>query len=167
MDKHFCVGAFCFRLVCERDIDIPENFLLFENPGHNSLELTYHMTIADSFPSVDGTIRARRSDLIVYGTDAGEARLIGIKGQAKPYALYRELYDMEAEIFLAAEAVADLRFDPVFTSLFALERQMIRWDSMNPALCVHKVSWESNPVFCSIRDRKVYAGRTVGKIPGK
>lgn len=130
MDKHFCVGAFCFRLVCERDIDIPENFLLFENPGHNSSELTYHMTIADSIPYVDGTIRARRSDLIVYGTGAGEARLIGIKGQAKPYALYRELSDMEAEIFLVAKAVDSLRFDPVFTSLFALERQMIRRDSM-------------------------------------
>lgn len=130
MDKHFCVGAFCFRLVCERDIDIPENFLLFENPGHNSSELTYQMTIADSFPSVDGTIRARRSDLIVYGTDTGEARLIGIKGQAKPYALYRELSDMEAEIFLASDALDSLRFAPVITSLFALERQMIQRDSL-------------------------------------
>ena len=130
MDKHFCVGAFCFRLVCEREIDIPHNFLLFESLGYNSSEFTYHITIADHFLSVDGAILARRPDLIVYGTDTREARLIGIKGQAKPYALYRELSDMEAEIFLAAEAVADLRFDPVFTSLFALERQMIRRDSL-------------------------------------
>ena len=66
----------------------------------------------------------------MYGTDAGEARLIGIKGQPAPYALYRELSGQEAEVHLAAEAVDDLRFDPVFTSLFALERQMIRRDSM-------------------------------------
>lgn len=130
MDKQFCVGSFCFRLVCEREIDIPHNFLLFESPGYNSSEFTYHMTVADSFPSADGLILARRLDLIVYGTDTGEARLIGIKGQEKPYAFYRELSEEGAEILLAAEALDDLRFDPVFTSLFALERQMIRRDSM-------------------------------------
>ena len=130
MDKHFCVGAFCFRLVCEREIDIPHNFSLFESFSYNSSEFTYHMTIADHFPSVVGVILARRPDLIVYGMDTGEARLIGIKGQVKPYAFYRELSEQGAEIFLAAEAVDSLRFDPVFTSLFALERQMIRRDSL-------------------------------------
>ena len=130
MDKHFCVGSFRFRLVCEREIDIPHNFSLFESFSYNSSEFTYHMTIADHFSSVDGEILARRSDLIVYETNTGEARLIGIKGQSTPYALYRELSDQEAKIILAAEAVDNLRFDPVFTSLFALERQMIRRDSM-------------------------------------
>ena len=130
MDKHFCVGSFRFRLVCEREIDIPHNFSLFESSSHNFSEFTYHMTIADYVPSVERTILARRPDLTVYGTDTGEARLIGIKGQSKPYALYRELSGQEAEVHLAAEAVDDLRFDPVFTSLFALERQMIRRDSM-------------------------------------
>ena len=130
MDKHFCVGYFRFRLVCEREIDIPHNFSLFESSSYNSSEFTYHMTIADHFPSVVGVILARRPDLIVYGMDTGEARLIGIKGQVKPYAFYRELSEQGAEIFLAAEAVDSLRFDPVFTSLFALERQMIRRDSL-------------------------------------
>lgn len=130
MDKHFCVGSFRFRLVCEREIDIPHNFSLFENSSHNSSEFTYHMTIADYFPSVVGTILARRLDLTVYETDTGETRLIGIKGQPAPYALYRELSNQKVEVHLAAEAVDDLRFDPVFTSLFALERQMIRRDSM-------------------------------------
>lgn len=132
MVKHFCIGSFRFWLVCDREIDIPHNFLLFESPGHNSSEFTYHMTVADQFPAVDEAILARRPDLTVYGTDIRETRLIGIKGkgQSKPYALYHELSDMGAKIFLAVEAVADLRFDPVFTSLFALERQMIRRDSL-------------------------------------
>lgn len=130
MDKIFQIGSFCFHLICDENICIPEHFLQFEVKNPRRSENTYHLATAFRLPAVREKILAKRSDLIVYGTDAGEARLIGIKGQVKPYALYRELSDQEAEIFLVADALADLRFDPVFTSLFALERQMIRWDSM-------------------------------------
>ena len=130
MDKCFQIGAFIFYLFYDGNIRIPEHFLKFEKKGYREPGYTYHLTITNQIPVLNDKKLARRPDLTVYGTDAGEARLIGIKGQTKPYAFYRELSDMEAEIFLAAEAVADLRFDPVFTSLFALERQMIRWESM-------------------------------------
>lgn len=130
MDKCFQIGAFIFYLFYDGNIRIPEHFLKFEKKGYREPGYTYHLTITNQIPVLNDKKLARRPDLTVYGTDAGEARLIGIKGQTKPYAFYRELSDMEAEIFLAAEAVADLRFDPVFTSLFALERQMIQWDSM-------------------------------------
>lgn len=130
MDKCFQIGAFIFYLFYDGNIRIPEHFLKFEKKGYRELGYTYHLTITNQIPVLNDKKLARRPDLTVYGTDAGEARLIGIKGQAKPYALYRELSDMEAEIFLVADALDNLRFDPVFTSLFALERQMIRWDSM-------------------------------------
>lgn len=130
MDKCFQIGAFIFYLFYDGNIRIPEHFLKFEKKGYRELRYTYHLTITNQIPVLNDKKLARRPDLTVYGTDAGEARLIGIKGQAKPYALYRELSDMEAEIFLVADALDNLRFDPVFTSLFALERQMIRWDSM-------------------------------------
>lgn len=130
MDKIFQIGSFCFHLICDENICIPEHFLQFEVKNPRRSENTYHLATAFRLPAVREKILVRRSDLIVYGTDAGEARLIGIKGQPAPYALYRELSGQEAEVHLAAEAVDDLRFDPVFTSLFALERQMIRRDSM-------------------------------------
>ena len=130
MDKTFQIGSFCFHLICDENICIPEHFLQFEVKNPRRSENTYHLATAFRLPAVSEKILVRRSDLIVYGTDAGETRLIGIKGQSTPYALYRELSDQEAEIYLAAEAVDNLRFDPVFTSLFALERQMIRRDSM-------------------------------------
>lgn len=130
MDKIFQIGSFCFHLICDENICIPEHFLQFEVKNPRRSENTYHLATAFRLPAVREKILVRRSDLIVYGTDAGEARLIGIKGQVKPYALYRELSDQEAEIFLVADALDNLRFDPVFTSLFALERQMIQWDSM-------------------------------------
>lgn len=130
MDKCFQIGAFTFYLFYDENISIPEHFLQFERKGCVEPGYTYHLTITNQLPVLNDKKLARRPDLTVYGTDTGEARLIGIKGQPAPYALYRELSGQEAEVHLAAEAVDDLRFDPVFTSLFALERQMIRRDSM-------------------------------------
>lgn len=130
MDKCFQIGAFIFYLFYDENICIPEHFLKFEKKGYGEPGYTYHLTVTNQLTVLNDKKLASRPDLTVYGTDTGEARLIGIKGQSKPYALYRELSDMEAEIFLAADALDNLRFDPVFTSLFALERQMIRWDSM-------------------------------------
>lgn len=130
MDKHFQIGEFCFRLICERNICIPDNFLLFEVSQYNTSEFIYHLKVIDCFPSVKGKTQAIRSDLSVYETDTGEVRLIGIKGQNTPYALYREVSSQEAEILLASDAMNSLCYDPVFVSLFALERPMVWKDSM-------------------------------------
>lgn len=130
MDKHFQIGEFCFRLICERNICIPDNFLLFEVPQYNTSEYIYHLKVTDCFPSVNGRTQAIRSDLSVYETDTGEVRLIGIKGQNTPYALYRELSGQEAEILFASDAINSLCYDPVFVSLFALERHMVWKNSM-------------------------------------
>lgn len=130
MYKYFRIGVFCFRFICEKDIEIPDNFLLFEVSQHNSVEFTYYLKIVEQLLPVNGKIQARRSDLTVYETEAGEARLIGIKGQDDPYALYCEISSQEAEIYLVANAIESLHYDSVFVSLFALERQVIRRESM-------------------------------------
>lgn len=75
MDKHFQIGEFCFRLICERNICIPDNFLLFEVLQYNTSEFIYHLKVTDCFPSVNGKTKAIRSDLSVYEADAGEVRL--------------------------------------------------------------------------------------------
>lgn len=60
----------------------------------------------------------------------GESRLIGLRGREGFYARYRELSGGEAEVLLSAAAAQELRVDPVFASLFALERHMLRRDSL-------------------------------------
>jgi len=130
MDKHFRIGNFCFRIFAEGDVYIPKNFLLFEVSQGNTLEFTFYLRIVEELPFINEEIRARRSDLIVYETKDGEARLIGTKDQDNAYALYRETSNQEADIFFAANAVESLHCDPVFTSMFALERQMIKRQSL-------------------------------------
>lgn len=130
MYKWFQIGAFCFQLTYDDAVCIPEHFLQFQVKEPGDSEFVYRLRIMHSLPALVEKILLRRPDLTVYQTAAGEARLIGVKGQPAPYALYREVSGREAEIFLASDALDSLRFDPVFTSLFALERQMIRKDSL-------------------------------------
>ena len=130
MDKVFQIGTFCFRLTCIQEIPIPANFLLFEVSQDAKPEFTYHLDIKGYLPSPEGRILARRPDLTVFETADGEARLIGSLGGTAYYASYREMSEQRAEITLSVHEIGDLLFDTVFTSLFALERQMIRRNSL-------------------------------------
>ena len=130
MDKWFQIGSFCFCIVCESDICIPDHFLQFQTSNHFETDYTYHLRVIDQLPLPEGKILADRADLKVYGTQTLEIRQIGIKGQDASYALYREISDQAAEIFLVPDAIDRLHCDPVFTSLFALERQMQQRDSL-------------------------------------
>lgn len=64
------------------------------------------------------------------GHPALESRLIGVKGTEGYYACYRETGPDRAEVVLARDRIEGLHIDPVFTSLLALERRMIRRDSL-------------------------------------
>ena len=59
-----------------------------------------------------------------------ESRLIGVKGRPDPYACYRETSASQAEILLMQDELCDLHIDPLFTSLLALERRLVRKDQM-------------------------------------
>ena len=78
----------------------------------------------------NGRILAKRQDLTVYETPFGEGRLIGRKGEQDFYACYQEVSEHQAEVFVSFQNIVDLRFDTVFTSLFALERRMIERNSL-------------------------------------
>lgn len=130
MDKIFQIGIFCFRVICEEEIPVPENFLLFEISGDAAPEYTYHIRIDEVLPQPEGRILARRPDLVVYQTPGGEGRLIGRKGQNTYYACCREISGEETEVLIAAQEIGNLQYDPVFTSLFALERRMIQKHSL-------------------------------------
>ena len=129
MDKLFRIGNFCFRILCDEDFSIPPNFLLFETE-RGVPEYTYHIQFTDTLPFSDGNVIARRPDLIVSRTSAGENRLLGIKGRTDFYAAYSEMSNAEAKISLSLDQIRNLSIDPVFTSLFALEQRMIEKDSL-------------------------------------
>lgn len=129
MDKLFQIGDFCFRLLFPENLTFPPNFLLFET-RQGVPEYTYQLRIADKIFPPEGKTIALRSDLAVYQTSSGETRLIGIKGQDAFYACYQEISETQAEVLLSVHKIRDLHIDPVFTSMFALERHMIKRDSL-------------------------------------
>lgn len=130
MDKSFRIGDFCFRLCCPEEIVPPTNFMLFE-VDEGQTEYSYSLSVSEEFPEPEGTLVAKRPDLMVYRQSSGyEQRLIGIKGQEGYYACYTEVSDQSAEIVLSPERISGLHIDPVFTSLLALEKRMILKDSM-------------------------------------
>lgn len=130
MDKIFQIGTFCFRVISEKEIPVPENFLLFEISEDAVPEYTYQIRVAGILPQTEGKILAGRPDLVVYQTPEGEGRLIGRKGQNTYYACCREISREETEVLVAAQEIGNLQYDPVFTSLFALERRMIQKHSL-------------------------------------
>lgn len=129
MDKCFRIGNFRFRLIAPDSLPCPAGFLRFEM-AQTDAEMTFRVRLSDSLPPPEGEIVARRPDLVVYAAPQGESRLIGLRGREGFYARYRELCDREAEVLLFAGATEELRVDPVFVSLFALERHMLRRDSL-------------------------------------
>ena len=152
MDKLFQIGDFIFRLCCPAEVTPPENFMKFEScsraPGQwesgqveesgtvKAPEYTYHIEVSDHLPEPDGKIVARRPDILVFQCQAEgdsqllESRLIGVKGRPDPYACYRETSANRAEILLMQDELRDLHIDPLFTSLLALERRLVRKDQM-------------------------------------
>ena len=104
-------------------------------------EYAYEIQTCEAFPEPTGSVVARRPDLVVFREDSGtqegkkdddalESRLISVKGTEGYYACYRETGPDCAEVYLARDRIDGLHFDPMFTSLLALERRMIRKDSL-------------------------------------
>lgn len=149
MDRIFQIGDFTFRLCCPDEVTPPENFMKFvcefDGSGQSEMrdgaecictpEYTYHIVVSDDLPQVEGKIIAQRPDLTVFRreTEQGESlesRLIGVKGNPEHYACYREVSGNRAEITLVRDRIAELHIDPMFTSLLALERRLVKKDSM-------------------------------------
>lgn len=130
MDKWYQIGPFNFRIKFESDICIPDHFSQFQVTDHSKTDYTYYFQIVDKLPQSEGKIVADREDLKVYGNQLMESRQIGMKGLKTSYALYREISDQVAEIFLSRNAIERINCDPVFSALFALERRMQQYNSL-------------------------------------
>lgn len=129
MDKLFRIGDFCFRLLFPENLPFPSSFLLFEIK-QGLPEYSYQICITDKISQLAGKVIAVRSDIVVYQTPFGESRLLGIKGKDTFYACYHEISEGQAEVFLPMHEISGLHIDPVFSSMFALERHMIKRDSL-------------------------------------
>ena len=135
MDKKFKIGDFLFRLVCPPEVLPPENFLKFaweegKDQEEAAPEYTYYIEVTDHLPQPEGKVLARRPDLLVFQSETGESRLIGVKGTEGYYACYQEVASDKARVLLARDRIQGLHIDPVFTSLLALERRLIARDSL-------------------------------------
>lgn len=140
MDKVFQIGNFVFCLRCPEELTLPDNFLKFERSEEVSPvkkicavpepEYTYHIEFSEKLPEPRGKLTAKRPDLLVYRNGKRESRLIGVKGRKRPYAFYCETAEDQAVITIDKKEIQDLHVDPVFTSLFALEKRLIRKKQM-------------------------------------
>ena len=128
MNEIFTIGDFCFRIICDECIGIPENFLKFL--GGDAPVYTYTIRAEDVFPAPEGAVLARREDLLVMQTRTGEIRYIGVRGVPEPYACYEETAPDAARVLLRMEPYRRLNCDPVFTSLLALDRRQIGLNAM-------------------------------------
>lgn len=134
MDRIFQIGDFVFRLCCPAEITPPENFMKFECES-DSFEYTYQIKVSNTLPDPEGKLIAQRPDLTVFRCETGqgeslECRQIGVKGNPEYYACYREVSENCAEVTLVGDRIAELHIDPMFTSLLALERRLVKKDSM-------------------------------------
>ena len=134
MDRIFQIGDFVFRLCCPAEITPPENFMKFECES-DSFEYTYQIKVSNTLPDPEGKLIAQRPDLTVFRCETGqgeslECRQIGVKGNPEYYACYREVSENCAEVTLVRNRIAELHIDPMFTSLLALERRLVKKDSM-------------------------------------
>lgn len=148
MNRKFQIGDFIFRLRCPEEVMPPDNFMLFacgEDAGEQMY--TYDMWLSEKFPDAEGKLIADRPDLKVYEKGGRETRLIGVKGMDGYYACYQETAEERARVVLSEAEVQSLHFDPVFTSLFALEKRLASRDQM--VLHCAYVEWKGEAVLFS------------------
>lgn len=125
MNRKIQIGDFIFRLRCPEEVMTPDNFMLFVCAEDAGKEMyTYDIQVSEKFPEAEGKLIADRPDLKVYEKDGRELRLIGVKGMNGYYACYRETAEDRATVVISRPEIQSLRMDPVFSSLFALEKRL-------------------------------------------
>ena len=129
MDSIFKIGDFCFRLIAPEGVNPPENFMLFEQPDGEPT-YTYTIELTKKFPQPRGKMAAGRKDLVVFEESGLEMRYIGMPDGEGMYACYREEDEAHATILLAPAICPLLTVDPMFLSIFCMERHMMRHDSL-------------------------------------
>lgn len=131
MEYSFCVSDFHFRLLCPEAVRPPENFLKFSAPASDT-DYCYTLSLTDVFPAPSGRAVARRDDILIYHDGDRETRYLRFHGlpESEAFACCRETGENSSRIYLRPSALSDMVYDPVFTSLFSLERRLIARDAL-------------------------------------
>lgn len=129
MDSIFRIGDFCFRLAAPDEVKPPENFMLFKQEDGEPA-YTYTIQLAERFPQPRGRMAAGRRDLAVFEENGLEMRYIGMPDGDGFYACYREEDESHAQILLAPAVLPLMVVDPMFLSLFCMERHMMQRDHL-------------------------------------
>ena len=129
MDSIFRIGDFCFRLIAPDEVTPPENFMRFEAKDCDA-SYTYEIVLSKEIPKPRGRMTANRKDIAVFEESGLEMRYIGLPDGAGLYACYREEDELRATVFLAPGICPMLTIDPMFLSLFCMERHMMMRDHL-------------------------------------
>ncbi len=129
MRRYFQISPLSFDLDAPDGLPYPEDFLKFETAATDA-SFHYSLHIVDCLPEQSGTVLYQHSNLTVMAEGAGETRVIGMKGREENYAVYKEIDQTHADIFYQRDMLHLMPVNPVFVSLFALERRL------NPMDCL-------------------------------
>ena len=166
MEKTFQTGSFSFRLKFPEELVLPvdmEKFLV----ETDSADYTYIITAVDILPEAEGELIVDRVDLQVFHTKEGlESRRIGVKGEARPYAFYRETAQNRAEVFVGRWYLAGVeKYEVVFLSLLAGAPS-----GRAAVLILHcaYTEYQGKAMLVSApSERANHTGGTLGTVPGK
>lgn len=131
MEYSFCVSDFHFHVSCPDAVRPPESFIKFSCPSSQA-EYRYRITLTEALPESAGRLAARRDDILVYQAGGLETRYLRFHGAPDTdfFACCQETDGESTQIYLLPAVLEDLVYDPVFTSLFSLERRLISRDAL-------------------------------------
>lgn len=129
MKKFFKIGDFTFEVSYPETIVFPPHFLKFE-VEETKVEHSFKIVVSSKLPKREGKVLASRMDLLVLKNTYGEIRYMGVKNVDGYYACSEDIDVNKTKIKLNVEELGGLSIDPIFTSLFSLEKYLMRKKQM-------------------------------------
>lgn len=121
------INDFKFDIIFHNDMNIPINMKKFEINENNST-YQYDLYITDQITIKETSFQINKSNIKISINNDLEKRYLFIEGYNQPYALYEELDNTHACIYLQKDYVHMMNIDTMFVSLLALERRMYQFN---------------------------------------
>lgn len=123
-------GKLIFNIFNNKQWEIPKNTKKFIENSSES-ELCYEIEFVDNIKYNNEEIICQRKDIIIGKNDKNlECRYLMIPGYFYPYAYYNEKDDKNISISILKDFKENFSIDTIFWSIFALERHLIKKESM-------------------------------------
>lgn len=125
-------GNLKFKIKYDKTWNIPQNVQKFTIENDNQVALNYKIEFTKKINTDKRCIISKKEDIIVAKADGEdlETRYLFIKGAHYPYAKYTELDRDNILIDVLEDFEDKFYIDTMFWSLFALERHMIKRNSL-------------------------------------